>query len=73
MTGRKKFSDQTTRIGIRIPAELYEEVQKMAVENEMTATDLIRRFFKMGLVLCSPKIRVFVQDETGEMRELIIM
>jgi hypothetical protein len=64
------------RYNLVLPQQMFDEVQAIAVEEEVTVLEIFRRFIKFGLLLDeienNPNMHLIVRDDEGE-REIMFV
>lgn len=80
MTGRR--TDEITRVDVRIPNELYDEIQAIAINhfnakihhrsNRPEVTPTILELIKIGIAHLNTSLPVTDKEETDELRQAIV-
>lgn len=63
------------RFNLNMPAELFDELQKLADERGVTPTDLLRQFAKLGLLIAKtekdPNSQLILRE--GDQERIIVL
>ena len=76
MESDRKMSNNKKRYTLVLPEALYDEVEKIAQDEETTVIEIIRRFIKLGLLAmelqASPSGALIIREGDKE-REIFIL
>lgn len=60
------------RLALNLPVPLYEKIEEYATKEQVTVTEAIRRFLRIGLY--TEDVYIYVKDDhTEEYRELVFI
>lgn len=69
-------ADQSTQLTFTIPPELMSILNHEANKRDLTITELMRKFFRFGLILCkaeeNPAIQIIFREEGEEDKRIIL-
>lgn len=70
------MAKELKRYNLVLPEELYEEIQKLAEEEQTTVVELLRKFIKLGLLAVNieknPNAELVIR-EGGREKQLILL
>ncbi|MBN1993453.1 MAG: hypothetical protein JW953_12200 [Anaerolineae bacterium] len=72
-----KPEDGLKRYNLVLPEEMFNEVRKVADEQQTSMVEVIRKFIKLGLMVSemqeSPEMTVFIKRGGGEEQQIIFI